>query len=135
MKKRHDSKDVTRSRKEALQKAISLIEEGGFEEKFGDKNGSYYSKDKFIVTWLSNKKGYAGETSLDLTDNCYSDYSGYKCVLCNRGLFHENQIKGFGSIERGLLGVIMRLAPNKKKRQELFDRYCEPWNKRNNTKA
>lgn len=127
--KTYSRSQVNKYKKEALAKIITILDKGDVEEQFEKNSGAYHSSEKFIITYLGNYKGMMVEFGLDKTDSFYASYSGYKCIYAARNLFFEKQLKGFDTIEHGLIYLGMKLCSAKKK-EEFFDRYAVPYNKR-----
>ena len=125
-----DKKDVTKSRKEALQKIKEILDKGNPDEQFeaGEKG-------KHIVVWIGNWGGMWSEFRIDLTDSFYRHYSGYKVVHCAVGLFHEHQIEGYQTIERALIDVGLKLCKNKAQQKEFFEQYAKPYNEKLKTQT
>ena len=67
------------------------------------------------------------EYGIDKTDAVYEDLSGYKAIFCVRNFFLEKQLKGFGSIERALIEVGLKLCPQKEKK-DFFDTFAATYN-------
>lgn len=124
-----NAKEVKKSKAEALEKIKTFLNAPDINGQFDGREGGYYSKDKFIVTWLANWKGIPSEFGIDKCDSFYSDYSGNAAIYVTRSLFHEKQLKGFPSIERALIDIGLMLCPTKDK-TAFFKKYAITYNER-----
>lgn len=127
---KYNNKQIAASRKKALQKVVTLLDAGNPDEAFKNKDGSYYSDEKFIVSWKGNYNGYAVENGLNKVDSFYSAYSGHKSIYTQRSLLHEKQIKGYPSIEYGLIDIGIKLCKGIDQKNEFFKKYAIPYNER-----
>lgn len=125
----YTKKEIAASRKEALAQVIKFLSVEDIENQFAKRDNGFYSKDKFLVVWKANKNNWPCENRLDLCDNVYATISGLKCCYVSVGLFHEKQIKGFASIERGLIEIGLLLSA-KKDKTAFFDKYAKPYNQK-----
>lgn len=125
-------KQTKKSKLKALEKIKEILNneiDGFIDELFIERDGDYYSKDKFIITYNSNYKGIPSEFSIDKTDNFYAAYSGYKAIYATRSLFHEKQITGYSSIERALIDVGLKLC-SKEEKEIFFNKYAIRYNEK-----
>lgn len=126
------AKQIRESKQKALEKIKEILNneiDGFIDELFTERDGDYYSSDKFIITYNSNYKGIPSEFSIDKTDSFYAVYSGYKAIYATRSLFHEKQIKGYSSIERALIDVGLKLC-NKEEKENFFNKYATRYNEK-----
>lgn len=133
MKIKIENKDVAASRAKALARIKEILNKGtgNIDTQFTDRSGNYYSSDKFIVTWTGNYKGMPSEFGVDKTDAFYEAYSGgIKAISVVRGLFHERQLKAYGSIEIALIDAGIKLCSVREEKIEFFKKYAEPYNER-----
>jgi len=121
--------ELSASRKDALGKVIEFLSVDDVENQFAGRDNSYYSRDKFVIVWKANKSGFACEERLDLCDSSYAIFSGMKCCHVSVGLFHEKMIKGFETIEHGLIEIGLLLSP-KEEKHRFFDKYAKPYNQK-----
>lgn len=124
------AQEIRESKAKALSQILLYLEASDVDGQFTDRNGSYYSKDKFLVTWNANWKGIPSEFGLDKTDSFYGSYSGYKCIYATRSLLHEKQLGGYVTIERGLIEVGMKLCRTKEDKINFFKKYGAPYNEK-----
>jgi hypothetical protein len=124
----YTSKQISESRKQALDKIREILDKGNPDELFSDNNGDYYSKDRFLLVWKGNYKGMPSEMRIDKTDAFYANYSGYKAIYASVGLFHEKQLKGYSSIERAFIDVGLDLCRTKKDKRGFYEKYTIPYN-------
>lgn len=125
-----DSKQISDSRKKALLKIEEILDKGNPDQAFEDVSGEYYSKEKFIVSWIGNRNGFAHEYSIDKCDSFYQSISGFACIYARRTLFSEKQIKGFQTIERALIEIGLKLCSGRKEKIYFFEKYAKPYNER-----
>jgi hypothetical protein len=123
------AKQVKESRSKAFEKIKTLLDAENVDAQFTDRNGSYYSNEKFIVTWNANWQGIPSEYGIDKTDSFYAAYSGAKAVYVTRGLLHEKQLGSYESIERALIVFGLKLCP-KKEKKAFFEKYATRYNAR-----
>ncbi|CAH7396194.1 conserved hypothetical protein [Vibrio chagasii] len=124
------SSDVRKSRLDALGKIKQLLDVPDIEGQFTDKNGSYHSSEKFIVSWLGNANGFGCEFQLEKCDDMYRTMSGYVCVHGYASLIQQKQISGYQSFELGLIQVGLKLCSGNKQKMDFFNRYAVPYNER-----
>lgn len=120
-------KEIKESKQKALEKIKELLRVNDVDGQFAKRSGDYYSNEKFIVTWNANYRGMLCEYGIDKCDAAYTALSGYKAIYAVRNLFIEDQLKGFGSIERALIEVGLSLCP-KKEKQDFFDTFAATYN-------
>lgn len=128
-KLKYSKQEIAVSKKNAFDEIVKILQVGDIEKQFEGRSGDYHSQDKFIVSWIDNYKGMPSEFSLDLTDSFYSSYSGNKCIYATRSLFHEKQLDGFRTIERGLLAVGLKVCSDDEK-NDYFNKFIRPYNER-----
>ncbi len=121
---------IRKSRAAALEKVTEILEKGDIDAQFADRNGDYYSKDKFLVVWSGNHQGMAAEFSLCKTDSVYKGMTGYAAIYTTQGLFHQHQFKGWPSIEAALIETGIGLCPTRKAKQAFWQRFAKPYNDR-----
>ena len=121
---------IKESRQKALEKIIDILKKGNIDEQFNSRSGSYYSSDKFIVSWLGSWNRMEVEYSIDKVDSSYTAFSGYKAIYSRRNLFYEKQLEGFGSIERALISVGLKLCDNKGDKVAFFNEFAKPYNEK-----
>lgn len=121
---------INQSRVAALSKIKGILSLGDVEDQFSEVSGNYYSKDKFIVTWLGNWQGMPVEYSIDKVDAFYSAYSGGKAIYARRNLFYEKQLAAYSSIERALMEAGIKLCQSRKEKQAFFNQFAKPYNER-----
>lgn len=121
----YSAKQIKESRQKAFEKIKEYLDKDNVEEQFSNLSGDYHSKDKFILSYLTNFKGFPYELTIDKVDGFYQDYSGFKCIKARRSLVSETQLKGFHSFERALVEEGLKLAPSRK---EFFDKYAVAYN-------
>ena len=124
------AKKVKESREKALEQIKQYLNSEDIEGQFEDKNGDYYSSDKFIVSWSVNYQGFPHEMSIDKVDGFYTVYSGAKCIVVRRSLVSEKQLKAYGSFERALVDQGLKLCRNKEEKKQFFDKYAVAYNNR-----
>jgi hypothetical protein len=120
-------KEIKESKRKAFEQIKEFLRVNDVDGQFAKRSGDYYSNEKFIVTWNANYKGMLCEYGIDKCDAAYEALSGYKAIYSVRNFFLEKQIKGFSSIERGLLEVGLALCP-KKEKKDFFDTFVETYN-------
>lgn len=119
---------IQESKKEALAKIEQFLSVDDVEGQFEGRNGNYYSAEKFLVTWYSMHAGMLCEMALDKVDSFYSMYSGYKCVYSARNLVYEKQLKGYPSIEHGLIQAGLQLCSGNEAKKAFFEKYAVKYN-------
>lgn len=122
-------KKIRESKDKALRKIKEYLDSEDVDSQFKDLNGGYYSKDKFLVTWIGNWRGMASEFGIDKCDNFYSAISGNKAIYSTRGLFHEKQLGGYPTIERALIEVGLKIC-RKSEKKDFFDKYAVRYNEK-----
>lgn len=128
------NKEIKESKQKALEKIKELLRVNDVDGQFSGRSGDYYSNEKFIVTWNANYMGMLCEYGIDKCDAAYEALSGYKAIYSVRNLFLEKQLKGFSSIERGLIVVGLALCP-KKDKKDFFDTFAVTYNLKQKIKA
>lgn len=128
MIKRLADKQIKESRNQALNKIIELLSSENIESQFEGLSGDFYSKDKFIVTWLGHWNHIPAEYSLNKTDSFYKSYSGYAATYTTQGLFHHHQFAGYESVWRGLLEIGLKLSPSNISKKFFYEKYVLPYN-------
>lgn len=123
------AEEIKKSKANALEKIKQFLDASDVDGQFADRDGNYYSKDKFIIQWNANYKGMLCEFTIDKTDTFYADFSGYKAIYAVRNLFLEKQLKGYSTIERALIDVGLKLCPPKEQKA-FFDKYAVPYNEK-----
>lgn len=129
---KYSAKQISESRKEALKKVVSILDKGNPDKFFSNNSGEYYSEDRFLLVFKGNYKGMPSEYRIDKTDPMYASMSGNKAIYASVGLFHENQLQGYRSIERAFIDVGLKLCKNRKQKKEFFDKYAIPYNEKLN---
>lgn len=122
------SKVIKESRKKALEQIKFFLDSEDIEGQFENKNGDYYSSNKFIVSWSCNYNGFPHEISIDMVDSFYTSYSGAKCIVARRSLVSEKQLKAYNSFERALVEQGLKLCATKNEKKEFFDKYAIAYN-------
>jgi hypothetical protein len=120
-------KEIKESKQKALEKIKELLRVNDVDGQFAKRSGDYYSNEKFIVTWNANYRGMLCEYGIDKCDAAYTAFSGYKAIYAVRNLFVEDQLKGFGSIERALIEVGLSLCP-KNEKKDFYDTFAATYN-------
>ncbi|ELP6119505.1 TPA: hypothetical protein I7730_00080 [Vibrio vulnificus] len=123
-------KEVQESRLEALEKIRTYLRASDIEGQFANRNGGYHSSEKFLLTWKGNHNLMASEFKLEKTDAAYKAMSGFVCIYGVANIFHESQLGGYGTFERGLLEVGLKLCANRAAQKEFFDEFVKPYNER-----
>jgi len=123
----YSAKEIKESRAEALKTVEKYLQAENIEEQFNERGGDYHSRDKFLVSWKANLNGMRIEVSLDKTDGFFTNA---KCIEVKRNLFYEKQVKAYGSFERGLLEVGLKLCANKEEKRQFFEKYVTVYNER-----
>ncbi|MCC3836255.1 hypothetical protein [Vibrio parahaemolyticus] len=124
------AKEVAESRAKALEKIKHYLGAADIEGQFSNLDGNYYSSEKFLVTWSGNHQGIPAEFKIEKCDPAYQAMSGFCCIYGHAGLFHEKQIEGFGSFERALIVVGLKLCPTREAKIEFFNKYAVPYNEK-----
>jgi hypothetical protein len=118
--------EVKRSRAKALEQIKTYLLSDDVDSQFKDRDGSYHSKDKFIVTWNGNYQGIPSEFSIDKTADIYNDFYKVRAIYVCRSLLHEKTLREFPSIERALIVMGWMLQGNKKDPNAIeFFRACQ----------
>ncbi|TGJ99816.1 hypothetical protein EHO57_13715 [Leptospira langatensis] len=121
--------EIKNSKRAALKEILRFLRASDIESPFKGRDGGYYSREKFIVSWIDNWKSIPSEFSLDLCDSFYQSYSGFVCTLSHRSIVHEKQIGGYRSIHRGLIEAAVKIIGKDKKGQlSFFRKYVVPYN-------
>lgn len=126
----YTAKQIKESWQKALEQIKIYLDTDNIEEQFNDRNGNYYSNDKFLVSWVCNYKGFPHEVSIDKCDSFYFSYSGAKCIVARRSLVSEKQLKAYSSFERAFIEQGLKLCATKTEKKGFFDKYAERYNKR-----
>jgi hypothetical protein len=121
---------IKETREKALKRIKEYLEVEDVERQFEDRNGDYYSNDKFIVAWAVNYKGFPYQMSIDKVDDFYSKVSGARCIVARRSLISETQLKAYSSFERALVEEGLKLCRNKEEKKQFFDKYAVAYNNR-----
>src|SRR3990172_67786 len=129
MMEKFTAKEVKESKLKAFAKIKEYLDAENVDAQFDDRSGDYYAKDKFLVSWSANWNGIPAEYSIDKVDSFYGAMSGNKAIYATRSLLHEKQLGGYGSIERALIEVGMKLCPKEEKRA-FFEKYAGKYNQR-----
>jgi glutathione peroxidase-family protein len=124
----YSNKEISQSRLEAVAKIIEILDAaptGEIDALFNDRGSSYYSKDKSIVSFKTNKFKVAAARTVDKTST--------GAEYCIRAFLHEEVvIKSFKTIEQALLYVLIELSKSLHEHAEtirLFEKYVVPYNK------
>lgn len=123
------AKEIKQSKHVALEQIKKFLDAEDVDGQFKDRTGNYHSSEKFIVSWTANWKGIPSEFSIDKTDSFYGSCSGYKAIYATRSLVHEKQLGGYGSIERALIEVGLKLC-GKTDKKFFFEKYATRYNER-----
>lgn len=122
----YPSKQIKESRQKALEQIKVYLDSDNIENQFLDRNGDYYSNNKFIVSWICNYNNFPHEVSIDKVDS----FRGTACITARRSLFSEKQLKAFSTFERALVTEGLKLCATKTEKKEFFDKYAVAYNNR-----
>lgn len=125
----YDSEKIKKSRADAVRKIEELLSNPEISIN-GEAATSYYSNDKFLVTWIGNWKGIPSEYRIELSDMVYKMYSGYSAVYSCASLVHVKEFKGYQNVEMALIDVGMKLLSNRKEKIAWYNKYAIPYNEK-----
>jgi|GEM_PF-5085546 len=122
----YSAKQIKESRQKALEQIKTYLDSEDIEKEFEDRNGDYYSNDKFIVSWVCNYNNFPHEASIDKVDS----FRGTACITARRSLLSEKQLQAYSTFERALVSEGLKLCGNKIEKKEFFDKYAVAYNNR-----
>ncbi len=122
---------IAESKAAALQK-IKTILDGAPETitELEKNDGNQFSPKVFIISMLANHKGMPMEVNLEHCDNFYKSFSGHACIKTRKSLFYQKQLKGYPSIEFGLIQFGLDLIKDQKEKEDFWQKYAAPYNQR-----
>ncbi len=122
---------IAESKADALQKIKTILDGAPDAITEIQKNaGSEFSPKVFIISMLANHNGMPMEVNLEHCDNFYKSYSGYACIKTRKSLFYQKQLKGYPSIEFGIIQFGMDLIKDQQEKEDFWRKYAAPYNQR-----
>ncbi len=116
------------SKSEALEKIKTILDNAP--ASIEEINSNTSGKNVFIISMIVNHKGMPMEVNLEHCDSFYGSYSGYACIKARKSLFSEEQLKGYPTVEYGLISFGMDLIRDKEEKAAFFNKYAAPYNER-----
>ncbi len=113
------------SRLEAIAKITSILDNPELLKQVQEHTSG---KDMFIISTLINYKGILMETNLEHCDSFYRAYSGYACIKARKSLISQKQLKGYPTIEYGLISFGIDLIKDKQEKIDFYNKYAVPYN-------